>query len=253
LRSVYAKEMLIYFSSPIFYAVSFIFLCVLGIFFYNDMAYMSMLASRIAQYQLSTGLGLDKIVLRPLFSDMSILLLFIVPIIAMRLYSEEKANGTIELVFTYPITDLQVLLGKYLAGLSVIAILLGITTVLMLLAGIVVSPDWGLIFSSYLGLFLVSASFLAIGVFASSLTKNQIIAAASSLGIILAFWAVGWFSDVFTASAVAKFLGELGIMEHLDDFMKGMLNVKDAVFYLLFSLFFLFMTLRILESHTWRG
>ncbi len=253
MRSVYAKEMLIYFTSPIFYAVSFIFLCVLGIFFYNDMTYMSMLASRIAQYQLSTGLSLDKIVLRPLFSDMSILLLFIVPIIAMRLYSEEKANGTIELLFTYPIRDVDVLAGKYLAGISIIGILLGMTWVLMLLEGTVVTPDWGLVLSSYLGLFLVAASFLAIGVFASCLTRNQIIAATSSLGIILAFWAIGWFSDVFSGSSIAKVLGELGLMEHLDDFLKGMLNVKDAVFYLLFSLFFLFMSLRVLESHTWRG
>lgn len=253
MSSIYRKELYIYFSSPIFYTIAFIFVCITGCFFYNNLAYLSVVATRIAQYQVSTGFGLSEIVLRPLFGDMCIFTLLIIPIISMRLYAEEKAQGTIVLVFTYPLKDVQVLLGKFLAGLSVFVLILGITLTFMIILGFITSPDWGLILSSYLGLFLMGGAFLSLGIFASSLTKNQIIAAAASFGMILIFWVIGWFSSTIPGTGLGNILEELSLVGHLDGFLKGMINLKDVIFYIFFSSFFLFVTLRVLDSHTWRG
>ncbi|MBN1634976.1 MAG: ABC transporter permease subunit [Deltaproteobacteria bacterium] len=253
MRSVYAKELYIYFSSPIFYVVAGIFLCITGIFFYNNMVYVSLLASQIAQYQISTGISLNDILLRPLFADMSLLILFLIPIISMRLYAEERAQGTIELLFTYPLSDLQILAAKYLAGLTVLVVIGACTLVLMVLISLITSADWGLIISSYLGLLLMVSAFLALGVFASSLTRNQIVAASISLGLILGFWAIGWFANTINTGPIATFLKEISLLGHLGSFLKGMVTLKDIAFYFCFTLFFLFLTLRILERRTWRG
>lgn len=253
MRSVYTKELSIYFSSPIFYMLCSIFVCITGVFFYNAMSYVSLLATRIAQYQVGTGLNLSEVLLRPIFSDISMLMVFIIPIISMRMYAEEKAQGTIELLFTYPITDAKVLVAKYLAGMSVIVCMLAVTAVLMPLMTMVTIPDWGVVFSSYLGLILMGGAILALGVFASSLTKNQIIAAALTLGMVLCFWVMGWFAGTVPNTVISQFLQEISLISHLNRFLKGVISVKDIVFYLCFSLFFLSITLRVLDSHRWRG
>lgn len=253
MRSVYMKELSIYFSSPIFYVIASIFICISGIFFYNAMVYVSLLATKIAQYQVETGMDMNELLLRPVFADMSMLIVFIVPIISMRLYAEESSQGTIELLFTYPLSDLNVLVGKYLAGLSVLICILAITTILMPLMAVVAPPDWGVVFSSYIGLVLMAAAILSLGVFASSLTKNQIVAAALTLGLVLGFWVIGWFAGAMPNTDLSEFLQEISLISHLSRFLKGMVTVKDIVFYVCFSVFFLSLALRILDSHRWRG
>jgi len=254
MRSLYLKEMNIYFSSPIFYIIAAIFVCITGVFFYNTMVYVSLLSVKIAQYQSSTGVSLNDILLRPIFSDMGLLILFIVPIISMRLYAEEKAQGTIELLFTYPVSDLQVLAAKYLSGLSVLVVMITLTFVFMLLIAMVTTPDWGVILSSYIGLILMGGAFLSLGVFASSMTKNQIVAAALSLGLIMLFWMIGWFSgSALTAGCISRVLSELSLISHLSHFLSGMIMIKDVTFFICFTLFFLFITLRVIDSNRWRG
>ncbi len=253
MRSVYLKELSIYFSSPIFYVIASIFICISGIFFYNAMVYVSLLATKIAQYQVETGVDMNEILLRPVFSDMSMLIVFIVPIISMRLYAEESSLGTIELLFTYPLSDLSVLVAKYLAGLTVLFCILAITSVLMALMAVIAVPDWGVVFSSYIGLVLMGGAILSLGVFASSLTKNQIIAAALTLGLVMGFWVIGWFAGAVPNTAMSEFLQEISLISHLSRFLKGMVTIKDIVFYVCFSAFFLSLTLRILDSHRWRG
>jgi len=253
MRSVYLKELYIYFSSPIFYAVACIFLCIAGVFFYNSMVSESMLAAQIAQYQITTEIGLTDIILRPLFDGIGILVLFLVPILSMRLYAEEKAHGTIELVFTYPLSDFSVLAGKYLSGITVLGVMIGITALYMIILRTMATIDWGVVITGYLGLILMGGAFLALGVFASSLTRNQIVAAVITLGLILGFWIIGGFANILSGTYMGQFLEEISLLEHLNGFFKGMITVKDVAFYLGFILFFLFLTLRILESHTWRG
>ncbi|HHO76750.1 MAG TPA: ABC transporter permease [Deltaproteobacteria bacterium] len=253
MRSVYFKELSIYFSSPIFYVIAGIFACISGIFFYNAMGYVSLLSTRIAQYQPTGALVMNDILLRPIFADISMLIVFIVPVISMRLYAEEKAQGTIELLFTYPVSDLKVLAGKYLAGLSILICMLAITVVLMVLMSLITTPDWGVVLSSYIGLVLMGAAILSLGVFASSLTKNQIIAATLTLGLVLCFWVIGWFAATSPDSSLSGFLQEISIVSHQARFLKGLITLRDVVFYLCFSLFFLSITLRVLDSRRWRG
>lgn len=253
MRSVFFKELSIYFTSPIFYVIAGIFICISGIFFYNAATYVSLLATRIAQYQVETGVDMNEIFLQPIFADMSMLLVFIVPIISMRLYSEERSQGTIELLFTYPVSDLSVLAAKYLAGLSILVCILAITTVLMVLMTTFTAPDWGVVLSSYIGLVLMGGAILSLGVFASSLTKNQIVAAALTLGMVLGFWVIGWFAGAVPNTALSTFLQEISLISHSSRFFKGMISVKDIVFYVCFSFFFLSITLRVLDSHRWRG
>ncbi len=236
--SIYKKEMYIYFSSPIFYTIAFIFVLINGFFFYNNIAYFSMLAARMAQYQMSSGVGTSEMVVSPLLRGMGMLILFIIPV---------------ELMFTYPLRDIEILLGKFFASLSVITIIFLITLIFIGLLGFITSPDWGVVFSCYLGLILMTSAFLSLGIFASSLTKSQVIAAISAFGLILLFWIVGWFATVMPDTVLGKGLQELSLLSHLEGFLKGMINLKDVVFYVFFCAFFLFVTLRILESHTWRG
>lgn len=253
MRSVYIKELSIYFSSPIFYVMACIFTCIAGIFFYNSMVYVSLLSTRIAQYQATTGLAMNDILLRPIFADISMLIVCIVPVISMRLYAEEKAQGTIELLFTYPVSDLKVLAGKYLAGLTVLVCMLAMTAVLMVVMSLITSPDWGVVLSSYLGLILMGAAILSLGVFASSLTKNQIIAATLTLGLVLGFWVIGWFAAASPDIPLSGFLREISLVSHQARFLKGLITIQDVVFYVCFSLFFLSITLRVLDSRRWRG
>lgn len=253
MRSVYVKELSIYFSSPIFYVMAGIFACMAGIFFYNGMVYVSLLSTRIAQYQAAAGLSMNDILLRPIFTDISMLIICLVPVISMRLFAEEKAQGTIELLFTYPISDLNVLAGKYLAGLSVLVFMLAITAVLMVVMSFITEPDWGVVLASYLGMILMGAAILSLGVFASSLTKNQIIAATLTLGLVLVFWVAGWFASSSPDIPLRGFLQEVSLVSHQERFLMGLVTVRDIVFYLCFSLFFLAITLRILDSRRWRG
>lgn len=253
MRSLYVKELILYFSSPIFYAVAGIFLIIAGLFFSNDMIRESMAAAQIAQYQMNTPIGLTEVILQPLFDEVGILVLFLVPILAMRLLAEEKAQGTIELLFTYPLSDAGVLIAKYLAGLTVLGVMIAFTGFYIAMLAFLSPIDWGVVCTSYLGLILMGGSFLALGVFASSLTKNQIVAAVLSFGLILVFWIMGGFADFLAGSPSAKIIEEISLMGHLGAFMKGMIVFKDALFYIFFILFFLYLTLRVLESHTWRG
>ena len=253
MRSVFFKELSIYFSSPIFYVVAGIFICISGIFFYNAATYVSLLATRVAQYQVATGVNMNEILLQPIFADMSMLIVFIVPVISMRLYSEERSHGTIELLFTYPVSDLRVLAAKYLAGFSILVIILAITTVLMLIMATFTTPDWGVVLSSYIGLVLMGGAILSLGVFASSLTKNQIVAAVLTLGMVLFFWVIGWFAGTIPNTGMSAFLREISLISHSSRFLRGMITLKDIVFYVCFSFFFLSLTLRVLDSHRWRG
>jgi len=253
MRSLYLKELKLYFTAPIFYAVACIFLVIAGIFFSNAMLRESMFAAQIAQYQVNTPVGLTEVVIQPVFDGISILILFLVPLFSMRLLAEEKASGTIELLFTYPLTDAAIVAAKYLAGLTVLAILIAFTGIYMGILAFMSPVDWGVVLSAYLGLVLLTGSFLAIGLFASSLTRNQIIAAAVSFGLILIFWIMGGLAEYLATGVFSKILSELALLGHLSSFLKGMLVLKDAAYYFLFSLFFLALTLSVLESRRWRG
>lgn len=251
--AVFKRELYAFFASPIFYVVGTIFLILSGYFFYNSVAYFSLISFQAAQNpQMMGQVNLNEMVVKPLFDDMSIILLLIVPLLTMRLLAEEKKNGTIELLLTYPIRELAVLLGKYLATLFVILVVLAVTVFYMFLLAWIGKLEWGPVLTGYGGLVLLAASFVSLGLFASALTQNQVVAAVIGFGALLMFWIIGWIGSV-SGPIVGQVVQYLSLMEHLDPFSKGVLDTRDLIYYLNFSVFFIFLTLRYLDSQKIRG
>ncbi len=253
MRSIYFKELSLYFSSPLFYVIAAVFACVAGIYFCNAMAYVSLLSTMITQHPSFPGIRMDSVFIQPVFSDMVMLVVFFAPLIAMRFYADEKAAGTIELLFTYPVSDLKSLLGKYLAGWTVLTTVLLLTVPLMGLMGLLTRPNWGLVASSYLGLVFLGGAILSMGALFSSLTKHQIIAASLTIGLTLIFWSVGWFAQVFPGGTAGTVLREISLVNHVSPFLKGSISVKDIVFFIEFSLFFLVLAFEAIDSNRLRG
>jgi ABC-2 type transport system permease protein len=251
--SVYRKELYRLFASPIFYVVAFIFLALGGYFFYSAVAYFSLLSFQAGRSPfLAQQLNLTDMVLEPFFGSVSIVLLLMVPLLTMRLFAEEKKTGTAELLFTYPISDKGALLGKFVAAVSVLLLLLIGTLPAMMLLEVFSNPPWPNIISGYLGLFLMSSTFVSLGLFASSLTDNQIIAAAASFGALLLLWVLGWIESL-VGPTLAGVFNYFSLLSHFENFAKGILDSRDVLFHLLSIVFFLFVTLRVLESRQWRG
>ncbi|MEJ2365781.1 MAG: ABC transporter permease subunit [Deltaproteobacteria bacterium] len=250
---VYRKELHRFFASPIFYVVAFIFLALVGYFFYSSVAYYSLLSFQAGTNPfLSEQLNLTDMVLEPFFGSISIVLLLMVSLITMRLFAEEKKIGTVELLFTYPISDRGAVLGKFTAGVTIQLLLLLGTFPAMLLLEVLTTPPWATILGGYVGLFLMSSSFVSLGLLASSLTENQIIAAAIAFGALLLLWIIGW-SESLVGPTLGSFFKYISLLSHYNNFAKGILDSRDVLFYFLFILFFLFTTLRVLESRQWRG
>lgn len=254
--AVMKRELKSYFYSPVAYALTGVFTALTGYFFYSGMVFYGMASfemSRMAQFAGPQELNVNEFILRPLFGNMAVILLLISPLITMRLFSEEKKSGSIEMLFTWPIRDIELTLGKYFAALLLLVSLLAPTLIYM---GFIwyhdASINWGVVFAGYLGLFLLGSAFIALGVFVSTLTENQIISSAISFGSLLMFWALAW-SVGDSTGPLAETLKYLSIFERLDTFAKGVVDTKDIVYYLSFIFVFIFLTLRSLESRKWRG
>jgi len=251
--SVYRKELYLLFASPIFYAVAFIFLVLNGYFFYSSVAYYNLLSFQAGQNPFMAGqLNLMDMVVRPLFMDICIVLLLVAPLVTMRTYADERRTGTVELLFTLPVTDGGALAAKFLGVLTVLFVLLAGTLPAMALLEYFSDLNWKAVLCGYLGLFLLGSAFMALGVFTSSLSRNQIIAAVLSFGALLLFWVISWMSSVLGPGA-SRIIEYLSIIRHFDTFSKGVLDSRDVIYYLLFVAFFLFVTLRQIESYRWRG
>ncbi len=250
---VYRKEMYRIFASPVFYVVDFIFVALAGFFFYSMVASYSLLGFQAGRNPfMAQQLNLTEMVLEPFWGSMGIVLLLMVPLITMRLFAEEKKTGTVELLLTYPISDRGAVLGKYAAALSVVALMLAGTLPAMVVLSALTTPPWATIFSGYLGLFLMSSAFVSLGLFASSLTRSQIIAAAASFGALLLLWTIGWAQSL-AGPTLGSVLAYVSLLGHFENFSKGVLDSRDFLFYLLFVTLFLFATLRVLESRHWRA
>jgi len=251
---IFKKEMRLYATSPIAYVVFFIFLVVMGWFFSQILNYFAQASVRSAMNpSMGRDLNVTESVMRPLFGNISVILvLALMPFLTMRLLAEERQTGTIELLLTYPVRDWEVLLGKYLAVFGLYAVLLVLTLLYPLMLAYFARLEWGTVLSGYLGLLLMGSSFLAVGLFASSLTVSQIVAAAWTFGILLLLWVIGWGADTF-GGTWGKVLQHLSTMEHNDNFAKGVLDTKDVLYYVNLTLLALFLAYRSLEARRWKG
>ncbi|MCK5619415.1 MAG: ABC transporter permease [Candidatus Krumholzibacteria bacterium] len=251
--AIYRRELLFFFNSAAAYTVMTVFVLLAGYFFYNLLAYFNLASIETMQNPVGArGLSLTESVVRPLFANISVVMLLILPLLTMRLFSEERKSGTAELLFTYPISDWDAILGKYLAAVTVYASMLALTVLYPLLLAKYTSPEPGPILTGYLGLFLIGAAYIAMGLFFSSLSENQLVAGVATFGCGLLFLIAAWLTP-FVSPGVAVVLHQLSILEHFESFSRGILDSNDVVYYLNFTVFFLFLTSRVLDSHRWRG
>ena len=247
------KELKSYFTSPVAYVIGGIFLSIAGYFFYSILTFFSLLSLQYMQSPyMMNNLNLNEMLIRPLYGNMGVILLFIAPLLSMRIIAEEKKLGTIELLYTSPLRLSEIITGKFLAALSVFIIILIPTLeypVVLLLGG---NPDTGPLISTYIGLILLGAAFISIGLFTSSITENQMVAGVSAFGILLLLWVLGWAKQSVDPP-YGDILGYLSLVEdHYENFLKGIIDTKDIIYYLSVVFFGLFLAQRVLESRRWR-
>ena len=249
---IFKRETKVYYTSPIAYTISFIFLTIAGYFYFSNVVSYSQFSMNAAGNPYLTGLNTIDLILVPWFGPLELVILLMLPLLTMRLFSEEKKSGAFELLFSYPVQDLAVLLGKYLAGLFVFVLMVVPTALYFLILQGDGLFEPGVLFSGYLGLLLSGAAFIAFGIFISSLTENQIVAALITFGGLFMFWIVGW-SARLADPPMNHVLGYLSLLNHSSDFYRGVINTSDLAYYLCFIFLFLFLTLRSLDSKRWRG
>jgi len=246
------KELRSYFASPIAYLLLTMFAVIFGFFFWNSLGYFVLMGMESQMRGQMMPMNVNEMIIRPLLSNVGVIGLFFIPMITMRLFAEEKRSGTIELLATSPIRDIEIIVGKWLAALSLYACMLLVAAVNFAFLFKYGKPDWKPLVIGYLGLLLQAGALLAIGTFISTLTKNQIIAGAATFGVCLLLWILEWVSGYETA-AWAQVLAYMSIITHFESFAKGVLDSKDAIFYVTVIFLGLFFTARSMESLRWRS
>lgn len=245
------KELRSYFASPIAYVIIGLFALLFGWFFY---AYLDLFVRRSAGMgQMGGGANnINQDMIRYVLMNSAIIILFIMPMITMRTYSEEKRSGTIELLLTSPLTDTEIIFGKFFGALGLYATMLAVTLLDMLLLFKFGNPEWRPIAAGYLGLLLLGGCFVSLGLLISSLTKNQIVAGVITFAIFLVLWIINWTADQ-SGPTMRAVLNHLSIIDHFDDFARGIIDTKHVVYYLSFITFGLFLTAKSVDSERWRG
>jgi ABC-2 type transport system permease protein len=255
--AIVERELRAYFVSPVAYVVLAIFVFLSGVFFQTITTQLVQAAQAIAFQSQQFGGAVPAIdvpgeISRQYFGTLSVILLFMLPMITMGLFSEEKKRGTIELLLTAPLTDFEVVMGKFLSAVAFYTIMLVTTFVPMSVLFMYSDPAWGPLATGYLGIFLYGVGLLALGLFVSTLTENQIVSGVLGFGMILLLWMVDVIGQGATETTRAV-LTYLSVLSHLGDFMNGVLASSNVIFYLSLVTLGLFLTYRSIDSLRWRG
>jgi ABC-2 type transport system permease protein len=246
------KEIKSYFSSPIAYLLMTIFAVIFGYFFFSASAYFVQASMQMQMQGQSQPMNVNDFIIGPLLGNASVVGLFLIPMISMRLFAEEKRQGTIELLMTSPVRDCEIIAGKWLGAMIMYACVIGISGLNVALLFAYGKPDWRPILIGYLGLLLQGGCLLAIGTFISTTTSNQIIAGGATFAVCLLLWVLDWVSS-YEQAAWAKVIAYCSVLTHFEPFSKGVVDTKDVIFYLSMIFFGLFLTQRSLESLRWRS
>lgn len=254
--AIFNKELKSFFYSPMAYVVIAVFTALTGVFFYLylsnfvETAFRSQIMAQQYQ-QMPQKMNVNLMLIRPYFWNIALIALFTLPAITMRLFSEEKKQGTIELLYTTPISSLQIVLGKFMAGLAFFAVLLIPTILFQSLLFVYGNPELLPVISGYIGLFFLGSAFIAMGLFISTTTENQIIAAIGGFALSLFLWVVGWGAS-YAGPTLAPFLEYISIINHFEDFAQGVIDSSHVAYYVLFSFVGIYMSLKSIESIKWR-
>ena len=246
------REIKAYFGSPIAYIVIGFFALMFGYFYYALLMFFDQNSMRMAGMGGPQTANINEQMIRPVFLNSSVILLFVLPLVTMRTYSEEKRSGTIELLLTSPLTDFQIIMGKFLGAMTLYAAMLGITLIHLGVLFAFGNPEWKPVLTAYLGMLLMGGCFIAVGLLISSMTKNQIVAGMVTFAVFLMLWVINWIAS-FTGPTTQSVLNYLSITGHLDDFTNGVLDTRHLVYYLSFIAFGLFLTARSVDTERWRG
>lgn len=252
-QAIVAKELRSAYISPIIYVVGAVFLVIFGVLSYIAVVNAGTQAIRLMQIQgLAAKINLNDLVFRPTFYSTAIILLLVLPILTMRSFAEERKLKTFELLMTSPVGINHIVAGKFVAVFLIYLGMLALTGVVPVVLAMFNSFDWAPVFTGYLGLLLMGALFLAIGVFASALTENQIVAALLSFGILLSVWLMGAMGSILGDTPVGNTISYLSFIEHYDRLVRGLVDTKDLVYYASGILFMLFLTHHVVESQRWK-
>lgn len=229
---IYRRELAAYLYTPLAYAVAASYLAIGGYFF-------AVFITSVRQASVA-----------PILGNLGLVTLFVAPILTMRLFAEEFRLGTDELLFSTPVSMWHVVLGKYLAATSVLGMMLTFTLVYPMILSRYGQPDWGPIWSGFLGLFIFSAFCGAVGLFASSLTDNQTVAGVLGFTLLLLLWVIDWAAEAI-GGRTGDILAAVSIARPLGDFRLGIVDTTHLVFYASLIFFFLFLSVRFLENRLW--
>lgn len=252
-QAVIAKELRGYFVSPIVYVVGAVFLLIFGFLSYLYIVFAGAQAIQLMQMQGGMAqINLNDLVFRNLFASMRFVLLIILPILTMRQFAEERKLRTFEFLMTSPIGIHEIVAGKFISVLLIYLGLLGVTslvpTVLMLFSDF----DWNPVLTGYVGMALLGALFLSVGLFASALTENQIVAAFVGFGILLTFWLISGLGALLGDTMAGRIISYVSFMEHYDRLLRGLIDTSDLVYFGSGLLLMLFLTHRVVESSRWK-
>lgn len=248
--AIAGKELRSYFASPIAYIIIGLFALLFGYFFY---VFVNFFVDESQRAMMGGGsVNVNELMIRPLLQNAAVIMLFLIPMITMRTYSEEKRSGTIELLLTSPVTDVQIILGKFLGAMGLFVAMLLVTAIDVGILFLLGNPEWKPVVTGYLGLLLMGGSIISIGLLISSLTKNQIVAGALTFAVVLMLWVINWM-DQASGPTARVLLSFLSITQHLEDFTRGIIDTKHIVYYLSFITFGLFLTAKSVDSERWRG
>jgi ABC-2 type transport system permease protein len=251
--AIVGKEWRHYFGGPIAYVAFAIWTLLFGFFFYRSL-YIFLRVSAEGQAQRFGGVSLNDFVIGGTLQTMAVITLFLTPILTMRLFAEEKRQGTIELLSTAPITEWQVVLGKFAGALSLFALMLliGSLNFVSLWRYAINAPDWRPLLTGLLAMLLLAATCMAIGLLLSTFTSNQIVAATLSFGVMLVLWVLGHLDEP-GSTGITHYVAQLGLVNHLEDMLKGIIDLKDVAFFLSATAFCLFLAHQSVESQRWRA
>jgi ABC-2 type transport system permease protein len=254
--AIYRKEMGHYFVSPVAYVVVGVFLALSAFFFNYFLAAVMQQALQMQMQEMEIGahpnIDVTMEVMRAFFGLLSTLVLFLTPMLTMGVFSEERKRGTMELLMTSPVTEAQIVLGKFLASLSLFAIMLLPTAgyLIFIYARSQPIPPWRMLVAGYLGVLLLGGCLLALGSFISSLTENQLIAAVLTFAAFLLVWVIDLGRNA--GEGAGNVLQYLSVIRHYDDFTRGVIDTSSLIYYVSFMSFFVFLTVRAVDSIRWR-
>lgn len=251
-QAIIAKELRSYFVSPVVYVVGSVFLLIVGLLAYLYIVFASAQAIQLMQIQGSALLNLNDLVFRNLFSSIRFILLITLPILTMRLFAEEHKLHTFEFLLTAPIRTIDIVIGKFVSVLFVFLGLLGLTTLIPLILAFFSDFDWYPVLTGYLGLILLGALFLSVGVFASALTENQIVAAFISFGLLLILWLLADVGILFGTPVIGQAISYLSFMDHYDHLVRGLITTTDLIYFLSGLTLMLFLSHRVVDSARWK-